>query len=976
MKFLFFLFIWIICYQPIAGQNTIGLPRIINYDNSDFHAGAQTWDIKQAKNGIMYFGNSEGLLTFDGTHWALYSLPNKTIVRSLYIDKDNRIYAGGQDEFGYFFPDNKGSLQYHSLKDLIPKPQNQFADIWDIEPFGESLFFRATDRIFELKNNHIRVYPSGSEWRFIKNVDSRLIAQDKAEGLLEFKNNGWYPLCRKPFDDFLVSGITSFGNDSLLISTLKNGLFTLSNGNISIKKADEEFVRNHIYSLAKISNTEYVAGTTSDGCLIFNREGQIVQKITRLEGLQNSNILCLFLDANNNLWAGLNNGISFVAYNSAIKHILPNKSNDLSGYSTLIFKNKLYIATSDGAYMTSLSFENSDLSFSKGDFTQIKNSNGQVWKIDEVNQQLLMGYNDGAFLITNNDAAPITKGSGAWLFVPVSSIFPSKTILTGTYTGIETLKFSENKFTDAGKVEGINESLRLLEIDNNNDIWASHPYRGIYKINISADEKKCTSELLTASEGLPSSLGNYVFKVKNRIVFATEKGIYEYDAATKKFMPSAFFEPVFGRREMRYLHEDPEGNIWFCTEKQVGVVSFNKSIVGEPFTITYFPELTGDILTGSENIYPFNKENIFIGSKKGVIHLNYEKYTSKKPKPSILLTLVKAIGNGADSILFGGHLKEDSLSFFPEKKDIIRLNSNFNSFHFEYSSPAYGLQNNIEYSYQLSGYDASWSPWSTKAEKDYTNLPSGKYTFNIKARDNLGHESGIVAFTLIVNPAWYSTIWAKIFYTFSIGLLLFLYYKWQDRKLHLQQLKFEEEQKRLKELHLLKIEKSEKEIIKLQNEKLANEVKFKNKELADATMHLVERGNTLVKVKDELQRLYTKTGNNHDVKQTLQLLKDVEKNNSNWEQFALHFNEVNNDFLNKLKSRFPKLSNTDLKVCAYLQLNLSSKEIAQLMNISVRGVEISRYRLRKKLQIPTEQSMNDFLNRINSSNELQNDEPL
>lgn len=926
----------------------------------------------------MYFGNSGGLLTFEGNHWALYPLPNKTIIRSLYIDSSSdRIYAGGQDEFGYFLPDKNGSLHYHSLKYLIPKPQNQFADIWDIEPFGESLFFRATDRIFELKNNSIRVYPSNSEWRFLKNVDSRLFAQDKQQGLLEYKNNGWYPVCQKPFDDYLVSGIIPIAKDSLLISTLQNGLFILSNGVVSAKKTEGDFANDHIYALAKISNTEYVAGTTSDGCHVLNKEGKIIQKITRLEGLQNSNVLCLFFDNNNNLWAGLNNGISFIAYNSAVKYIQPNKSNDLSGYSTIIFKDNLYIATSDGTYKTTLSFQNKDLSFSKGNFTQIKNSSGQVWRLDEVNQQLLMAYNDGAFVINDNEASPIKHGTGAWGFVPVSSIFPSKIILAGTYTGIETLKFSGGKFVSDGKIEGVNESLRLLEIDNNNDLWASHPYRGIYKIKLTPGEKKCTVELLTAKDGLPSSLGNYVFKVKNRIVFATEKGIYEYDVSTKKFIPSAFFAPVFGNREIRYLREDAEGNVWFCTDKQVGVASFNKSSIGDPFAITYFPELTGEILTGSENIYPFNKENIFIGSEKGVIHLNYEKYTSKRPKLSVLLTHVKAIGSRADSVLFGGYFPARSqASPRRDKNDIIWLSSNFNSFHFEYSSPAYGLQNNIEYSYQLSGYDEHWSPWSDKTEKDYTNLPAGKYVFNIKAQDNLGHESEMVSYTFVVKPAWYSTIWAKMFYIFLIVLMLFLYYKWQERKLYLQQIKFEEEQKRLKELHQLKIEKSEKEIIKLQNEKLANEVKFKNRELADATLHLVERNSALVKVKDELQNLVKKSDNNHDVKKTLQLINDIEKNNSNWDQFALHFDEVNNDFLKKLKNKFPVLSRTDLKICAYLQLNLSSKEIAQLMNISVRGVEISRYRLRKKLQIPTEQTMNDFLNRINSSAHSQNDTPL
>lgn len=129
-------------------------------------------------------------------------------------------------------------------------------------------------------------------------------------------------------------------------------------------------------------------------------------------------------------------------------------------------------------------------------------------------------------------------------------------------------------------------------------------------------------------------------------------------------------------------------------------------------------------------------------------------------------------------------------------------------------------------------------------------------------------------------------------------------------------------------------------------------------------MHLVERGDALVKLKDILGGIYKKGGNNPELKNALLLLNDVEKNNDNWDQFAAHFDAINNDFLRNLKNKFPALTNTDLKVCAYLQLKLSTKEIAQLMVISVRGVEIKRYRLRKKLNLLTEQSMTDFLNGI------------
>ena len=968
MKFIFGLLISILAYVNVFGQNTLGLPQIINYSNTDFKAGAQTWDIKQDKNGIMYFANSEGLLTFDGNHWKLYSLPNKTVVRSILVSNDSKIYVGGQNEIGYFFPNENGTLRYTSLKTLIPKPYSEFADIWDIETSGESVFFRATDRIFELQNKIVHIYPAQSEWRFLENVAGRLIVQHKEKGLLQYSKNGWYPLGgAHPFDKLLVSGIIPLGKDSLLISTLKNGMFLWTGNKYQpyVTQADAELKESQTYYLAAINDNEFAAGTTSHGCIILNKKGEIVQEINHVEGLQNNNILCLFLDKNNNLWAGLNNGISFIAYNSAIKYIWPNKTNGLAVFATLIYNNSLYAATSDGMHQVPLQMNNADLSFSKGNFTQIKGSSGQVWNVNTVNGRLLMGYNDGAFEIINNEAIPITRGTGAWLFAPTSAVYPAERILAGTYIGLEMLGFNNGKFSDLGKIEGVSESFRFLAIDNLNQIWASHPYRGVYRLQLSADEKTYASKLLTAEQGLPSSLGNYVFKIKNRVVFATEKGVYEFDRATQRFKKSEFLEPVFGDTEVRYLKEDNAGNIWFCSNKKAGVVTFNKEN-NNKHTITWFPELNGQISSGFENIYPYNNQNIFIGSEFGIIHLNFEKYLNIKSQLTVLLSEVKAIG-ASDTLIFGGHFKEkDGVFQKQDKSEVLVLDNTYNSFHFEYSSPNYGMQKNIEYSYQLQGYDANWSDWTQKTEKDYTNLPAGEYSFHIKARDNLGHESTPVLYSVIVKPAWYNSTLAKMVYLLLAAALLYLFYLIQQRKLRRQRLKFEEEQRRLKELHQLKIEKNEKEIIKLQNEKLANEVKFKNRELADATLHLVERTDALNKVKDQLQRLYKKTENNHDVKKTLQLVNDIEKNHANWEQFAVHFDEVNNDFLKNLKKKFPLLSKTDLKVCAYLQLNLSTKEIAQMMNISVRGVEIARYRLRKKLNVNKEQNLNDFLNDITS----------
>jgi len=958
----YFLFL-IVLFHTFWGisQNTIGLPQIINYTKNDFKAGTQTWDIEQDNNGQMYFANNEGLITFDGTYWKTLPLPNKTIMRSIAIGKNGVVYAGGQGEMGYFSANEQGFLKYTSLIPLLPANNRTFADVWDIEILGNSVFFRAGDRmIFELKNNTFSVYPPISEWIFMKAVGGQLYAQDRAEGLFQFKNNAWHPLVNgKSIENDGLTMMIPFKKESLLAYSFQGKQFTIHKDTLSAAlNFNPPATGSNVYKAVAINNNEF-ALTTSQGCLIIDNNGKLIQRISRKEGLQNNNVLSVFLDRGKNLWVGLNNGISFIAYNSAIKYISPNKENEVSGFSSWVYQNKLFVGSSEGAYSVPLSSSVSDLSFSKGDFTQINNSYGQVWRINEVNQQLLMGHTRGCFLIKNNDAIQVSKDPG-WLFLPLSSVIPSKEVIAGTYMGLKMLEFNNATFKDLGNLKGTFESLRFLAIDNQNRIWASHPYRGIYLITLSADKKSYESKLFTDKHGLPSALDNHVFKINNRIIFATSKGAYEFDDTKSSFIPSPYLSPILGKTDIRYMNEDEDGNIWFCSGKRLGVIAFNKKKGSLDNSLTYFPEVTGQILSGFENIYPYNKENIFIASEKGVIHLNFEKYKRAKSSSNVILSLVRAIGK-TDSTIFGGNTFTGNEKS-ERKASIVSLPKNFNSFHFEYSAPSFGIQNNIEYSYMLTGFENKWSTWTGKAEKDYTNLSDGKYTFKIKSRDNLGNESEPISYSFIVLPPWYKTIWAYMLYMLIFITGFYSVSKYQKRKLTIQRLKYEKKQRQINIEHQLELEKNEKEIIKLKNEKLESEILLKTKELADTSMHLVERGDALLKVKEELQKLYKNTSENHDIKKTLQLLHDIEKNNDNWEKFASHFDEVNNNFLKNLKQKFPKLTNSDLKVCAYVQLNLSSKEISQLTNISVRGVEISRYRLRKKLGLQTEQSLIEFLN--------------
>ncbi|WP_315815701.1 triple tyrosine motif-containing protein [Paraflavitalea speifideaquila] len=251
-----------------------------------------------------------------------------------------------------------------------------------------------------------------------------------------------------------------------------------------------------------------------------------------------------------------------------------------------------------------------------------------------------------------------------------------------------------------------------------------------------------------------------------------------------------------------------------------------------------------------------------------------------------------------------------------------------------------------------------------KTEKEYTNLSYGNYTFAVKARNNLGLESEETRYSFTILPAFYQTNLAKTFYVLLFISLLYLLYRRQKRKFIHQQQKYQQKQEHLISLHQLELERNEKALIKVQNDKLASDVHFKNRELATVTMHLVDRGKVLSNIKEVLHTTIKKlepTVTQDHFKRVMRLFEDAENNEEDWEHFSRHFDEVHSNFLAKVKKHFPMLTTTDLKLCAYLHIDLTSKEIAQLLGISVRGVETSRYRLRRKLGIPGEVSLNAYL---------------
>jgi ligand-binding sensor domain-containing protein/DNA-binding CsgD family transcriptional regulator len=964
-RLLFLLSLALLPALSFAEIKNIGTPFIRSFPKREYKAGTQNWAIAQDKRGFIYFANNEGLLMYDGNQWLLHKMPNSSIVRALFVDKSGEIYVGAYNELGKMVSLPNGKMVFKSLKKYIPAAFQNFDDIWSVFSYESKIIFQSYNCAFVCSNDtNITVLKAPVRFHHAFKVNDRVFFNDLDAGLFEYDGK---QLSRVPGSEKLKgfqiwSMMPFFGTKELLIGTLNNGLFRYDG-----KKMEEwggqvnEFLKkNQIFCATTMRDKYYVIGTIQNGVVVMDRSGNIIQQFYKKNGLQNNTILSIFSDRSENLWLGLDNGIDYVNINSPIT-FLQNPEGIGAGYVAIVKDRKLYLGTNQGLFVADWQ-GNGQI----GNYRLIQGTVGQVWSLDILDGELLCGHNNGTFLIEGEKATFLDHTPGGWKYLQLKR-HPGF-LIGGTYNGLTLFKKENNHWHFVKRIKGFNESFRIFEEDENGDLWMSHGFKGIFRVSLNNElDSVISSRFYTSKEGLPTNYNLNVFKIKNRIIFTSKYGVYEFNAQSDRFEKSIFFnqllQPV---TDISYLKEDKKGNIWyiawFNAVNRAGVFKIKEDLryqhVSSPFAI-----LAGKFISGFESVYEFNDEHYFIGTEDGFAHYNPKIETILNPEFSTYIT--KAIALHLDSVFYFGN------NYYEREKDKMKLFSfpfKKNAFRFFYTSPTYDNPGNIEYSYKLSGFTENWSEWSNSFSNEYTNLPEGDFVFMVKARNQLGVESLTDQIEFSVLPPWYKSIFAYLVY-FLLIVLAFLVVIWiiylrievskrKDRLKHLQEYR-QKEQEYVRNALI-----DEKKIINLRNEKLRAEMIHRDKELANQTMDLIRKNKFLVNIKEELLRL-KKPNNEFALNDKIASLivkidRDID-HNKQWEVFESAFDEVHEDFLNRLKVSYPNLTPKELRLCAYLRLNISSKEIAPLMNISVRGVEICRYRVRKKLNIDRETNMTSFI---------------
>ncbi|HYG40480.1 MAG TPA: triple tyrosine motif-containing protein [Cytophagales bacterium] len=937
--------------------NSIGVPYVENYSKSTYQSGNQNWSITKDQNEIMYFGNSERLLVFDGEYWNKYYLPNRLIIRSVVADSKGRVYTGAFGEFGYWAYNKKGKFVYHSLSKLIPGKTLPKDEIWKIYIDGDRVIFQSFVSIFIYENEKLTELKADSPFLFLFKVGNRFLVQVISKGLFELKGKRLeYISGSDAVAQMEILSILPFKNSKYLIGTSKNGLF-LYDGE-SIEKWNNQ--ANEFLSTYQLNNgvvlwDKYFAfGTILNGIIIIDDNGRVIQKINKSSGLQNNTILSLCIDNQQNLWAGLDNGIDRIELNSPLYFYFDKTGSFGTVYSSIVFDNKIYLGTNQGLFYSEW-HSTKNATFRNFDFKLIPGSQGQVWDLALIDGQLICGHNNGTYLVKGSSIEKISDIGGGWTIKKFDG--KPELLIQGTYIGLVLYKKDINgQWTFFRKIDEFVEPSRYVEQDNKGQVWVSHAYKGIFKLTLSEDlTTVISSKNYDEKSGLPTTYNVNIFNLEDRLVFSSDSGFYVFDAISDKFFRYEQLNQMLGSfSRSNKIIKASEKKYWFINHGNVALIDFTQP--GKPaIDSARFNMLEGKMVQYYENISQISNSLYLISVDDGFAIYNDLKAQSiqKESIPQVLIRRVEYAIDNSTKVAENGQLLE--MIEIPFLKNNIRIS---------YALPYY-RQGEIKYQFFLEGYSNQWSEWSSLTEKEFSNLNHGTYQFRIRAKvkDGKTSETGILNFR-VLSP-WYLSNWAIVFYiVFSIGFAIFLRYLYlmnlKKHRVEIQQKLQKEKEEYLKQEAIA----NEQKIVKLKNEQLRKDLSGKSRELANSAMNIVYKNELLEKIRQGIYELKDSQGKRLSEDQLKKIQKIIDEgmnDERDWNLFERSFNEAHENFFKKLKANHPKLVPNDLKLCAYLRMNMSSKEMASLLNITLRGVEIRRYRLRKKLDLDHDKNLVEFL---------------
>ncbi len=905
----------LILFAPLglSGQNL--LPPIYNYRVFEYNAAGQNWGLSVNDQGELFGANDKGLLHFNGEEWVLNKLPNATIIRSVAC-VDDKIYTGSYEEFGYWKKNRIGEFEYTSLTQLITDHTFTNEEFWQIIPYGDKIAFRSFSTLYLYEEDSINIINPEFVVTNIAAVDNKILVASKSDGLYELVENKLQPInTGSALENFTIISMAAF-QDGFMIGTQLNGSFLYRNG--ALEPFDEEInqlLKQHqLNKILTISSDEIAFGTIKNGIYLYNTKEKSIKNLNRATGLQNNTVLSM-AKFDNQIWAGLENGLDRIDIESPISYFT-DYSGSLGTTHDLVHTDSItYLGSNTGIYYLNNDF----LNFING-------SQGHVWDLEIIDDDIMAGHNTATFSLDESRLKKISQIAGGYQFVRVPE--SSATFLQGTYTGVAKYKRDNDNNWSISEINGIDFPVKQLCFEDARTLWAAHPYKGLFRFKLDENLTSVVEKKEFGSEVIPNIYQVKLYEIKNQIIIQSNGIWYKYDPIIAELSTFDEFKPY---NQKSIMYADGE-HFWFIdhgpskeityTDLQGQTISINEGQLGERLV----PDMER-IIRKNDSIY-------LLTLSDGFAQINLAKLQRK---------------------LANTQIPSPKLSFFKDVKQAHTVRDS--AFEISYpNSSVIDMQFSVpslikpRYYYILAG-PMNKESYSDHGTLSFQNLAHGEYTLSVSSVSMDNKKSPPTKLVFEIAPPWYLSTLSLVAYLLALVGIIFLVRMYNKQKL-----------KKKHETLKIKLEREQDErMAKLEKEKLEKEIRGKQNELARTTMSVAKKNELILELKDLMLVNKDAFPNKRRYRSLTKKLDSSINEDEDWKQFEMNFKELHNDYFENLLKQYPKLTPKDLKLCAYLKMNLSTKEIAPLMAITVRGVEIHRYRLRKKLEIDSSQNLSSFL---------------
>jgi DNA-binding CsgD family transcriptional regulator len=949
LVFVFFLSFATILLGQVS--SSLGTPFIKNFTEEEINNDLNVFDISQNINGEMYFATPKGLLEYDGTRWKKYTYKLESDLRSVFYKDDTHIYTSGHGGFGFWSKNNVGTLEYTSLYFKKPKKDDVLLPIFfRIKEIQGKIFFQTFQQvyIYDPATNGIEIIDAIKGFNVLFSSNGRAFIQDQKEGLFEINKKERSLIIGKQVEDLHISGVFIQNSKELLIVTKNSGIWSwkdekLLKNDWALNSVLEKYLVNDVQEFEK---DKLIIGTVRNGVYIVSFEGEVLLHLEKNNGLINNTVRRVYADLNNNLWLGMDNGLSYLQIKSNTNYLIDSEGEFGTVFTSHIKDSLLYLGTNQGLFV-----KNILIPLSK---PRLMDKNlGQIWEIKEIDTQILIGSHEGVFSIENKKLKNIHFEAGAWTFRKHPDF--NDILYVGFYSGVGVFKKVNGTWKFLEKWENFGESSRFIEFDKYGQLWVAHPSKGYYRLVLSDDGFDLKEvEFYGVSNKFVDAYA-YFSKIDGDLVLYNPNGFFNYEPIDNTFIKAKYPSEVF--KDLKNINNiyQSQNIFWYSTPESLGYVkrsARNFHNISEPFYSIRNKHL------GDFNKFNKLNDSIFsVGIRNGVVFHTIEKRKKINTPPTI--RSIELIST-KDTIL--APLDEKNIIDIPNRNNFLKISI---------AMPKIPLANSKKIQYKLNGLNKDWSDWGFVSELNFPGLLPGNYTLELRAGGENEIMSKIITRGFFIKSPWYLTKLAVGFYGILL-LLIHLFYRSYFRKKSLKQiiyLKEKEANKRSSQEEKFKLEKleTERELLILREENLSLEIKKKDSALASSTLNNIKKNELLAALIKDIKNIDNELVNSslhYPVKNVIKKINNHLVDKEDWLTFQLHFSNSHAKFFQNLREKHADLSSNEIKLSAYLKLNLSSKEIASLMNVAVTSVEQSRYRLRKKINLDKDVNLVNYLQEI------------